>query len=120
MKDFLEQVEEARTHKRGLESAMKKFLAGAAIIGAAVICAGFYDGDQVRVETVYTVQPGDTLWSISEEYLQKNTGGRRYILEFKEGIKELNPWLVDTKEQIRPGDSIAIRYWVKKSEVLNR
>lgn len=105
---------------RGVKSALKKFLAGAAIIGAAVICAGFYDGDQVRVETVYTVQPGDTLWSISEEYLQKNTGGRRYILEFKEGIKELNPWLCDTHEQIQPGDSIVIRYWVKKDEVLNR
>lgn len=43
---------------RGVKSVLKKFLAGAAIIGAAVICAGFYDGDQVRVETVYTVQPG--------------------------------------------------------------
>lgn len=120
MKDFLERVEEARAHKRGIESALKKFLAGTAIIGAAVICAGFYDGDQVRVETVYTVQPGDTLWSISEEYLQKNTGGRRYILEFKEGIKELNPWLIDSKEQVQPGDKVTISYWIKKEEVENR
>ena len=120
MKDFLEQVEEARAHKRGIESALKKFLAGTAIIGAAVICAGFYEGDQVRVETVYTVQPGDRLCSISEEYLQKNTGGRRYILEFKEGIKELNPWLIDSKEQVHPGDKVTISYWIKKSEVENR
>lgn len=105
---------------RGVKSALKKFLAGAAVIGAAVICAGFYDGDQVRVETVYTVQPGDTLWGISEAYLQKNTGGRRYILEFKEGIKELNPWLIDTKEQIHPGDKVTISYWIKKSEVESR
>ena len=74
----------------------------------------------MRVETVYTVQPGDTLWSISEEYLQKNTGGRRYILEFKEGIKELNPWLVDSKEQVHTGDKVIISYWIKKSEVENR
>ena len=120
MKDFTERVKEARTHKRGLESAMKKFLAGTAIIGAAVICAGFYDGDQVQVETVHKVQAGETLWGISEDYLKRNTGGRRYILEFKEGIKELNPWLCDSHEQIQPGDSIVIRYWVKKDEVLNR
>ncbi len=120
MKDFMEQVEEARAHKRGIESALKKFLAGTAIIGAAVICAGFYEGDQVRVETVYTVQPNDTLWSISEEYLKRNTGGRRYILEFKEGIKELNPWLVDTHEQLQVGDKIKISYWIKKGDVENR
>lgn len=69
---------------RGGKSALKKFLAGAAIIGTAVICAGFYDGDQVRVETVYTVQPGDTLWGISETYLQKNTGGRPVIRDCKQ------------------------------------
>jgi nucleoid-associated protein YgaU len=72
------------------------------------------------VETVYTVQPGDTLWSISEEYLQKNTGGRRYILEFMSGIREVNPWLLETKDQVHPGDKITIRYWVKKDEVISR
>lgn len=120
MKDFLGRVEEARAHKRSIESALKKFLAGTALVGAAVVFSGFYDGDQVLVETVYTVQEGDTLWSISEEFLKKNTGGRRYILEFKEGIKELNPWLLDTHEQIQPGDKLTITYWVKKSEVESR
>jgi nucleoid-associated protein YgaU len=116
----LEEAMEARARKRGIESALKKFLAGAAIIGAALICAGFYNGDQVRVETVYTVQPGDTLWDISEEYMQKNTGGRRYILEFMSGIRELNPWLLETHDQIQPGDRLTITYWVKKSEVESR
>jgi len=120
MQDFEEQIQDRRAHKRGIESAIKRVLAGAALIGAAVVFAGFYNGDQVQVETVYKVQKGDTLWSISEDYLKRNTGGRRYILEFKEGIKELNPWLVDTKEQIQPGDSITIRYWVKKDEVISR
>ena len=120
MIDFLKRVEEARANKRSIESALKKFLAGTAIIGIAVICAGFYDGDQVRVETVYTVQPGDTLWSISEEYLQKNTGGRRYILEFMSGIREVNPWLLETKDQVHPGDKVTISYWIKKSEVESR
>jgi nucleoid-associated protein YgaU len=113
-------LKERRAKQKRRESVIKKVLAGAALVGAAVICAGFYDGDQVRVETVYTVQPNDTLWSISEEYLKRNTGGRRYILEFKEGIKELNPWLIDSKEQVQPGDKVTISYWVKKEEVESR
>jgi hypothetical protein len=120
MKTFELKISKARARKKRLERRIKGFFASAVLIGAAVVFSGFYDGNQVQVEEVHKVKQGETLWSISEEYLKKNTGGRRYILEFKEGIKELNPWLVDTKEQIRPGDSIAIRYWVKKSEVLNR
>ena len=120
MDDFKVKLQAKRARKRRIESVIKKSLTGAALIGAAVVFAGFYNGDQVQVETVYKVQKGDTLWSISEDYLKRNTGGRRYILEFKEGIKELNPWLIDTKEQIQPGDKIIIRYWVKQSEVMDR
>ena len=113
-------MRERRAKQKRREAIIKKVLAGAAIIGAAFVFTGFYSGDQVQVETVHKVQKGETLWGISEDYLKKNTGGRRYMLEFKEGIKELNPWLVESKEQIQPGDKITIRYWVKKSEVLNR
>ena len=119
-REWDELIKEQQDRKKRLESLIKKFVGGAALIGAAVLLTGFYEGDQVQVETVHKVQKGETLWSISEDYLKKNTGGRRYILEFKEGIKELNPWLCDTHEQIQPGDSIVIRYWVKKDEVLNR
>jgi nucleoid-associated protein YgaU len=120
LENFELKISKAWAKKRRLEKAIKKSLTAAALIGAAVVCAGFYNGDQVQVETVHKVQKGETLWSISEDYIKRNTGGRRYILEFKEGIKELNPWLVESKEQIQPGDKITIRYWVKKSEVLNR
>ena len=41
--------------------------------------------------------PGDTIWGIAEEYCAKNTGTRRYILEYKAGMEELNPWLVERK-----------------------
>ena len=113
-------LKERRAKQKRRESVIKKVLVGAALVGAAVICTGFYDGDQVKVETVYTVQPGDTLWSISEEYLKRNTGGRRYILEFMSGIREVNPWLLETKDQVQPGDKVTINYWIKKEEVENR
>lgn len=96
----------------------QKVIAGCCIAGAAIICAGavnpWDDGkNAVLVEEVYTVKEGDTLWGIAEEYVAKNTGTRRYILEYKSGIEELNPWLLDRKGEIYPGDKIKVTYWVK-------
>lgn len=79
---------------------------------ASVLC-GYYDGNQELVETTYTVKKGDTLRGISEAYLPLNTGGRRYILEFEQGIREINPELWHTVT-IQPGQVIKINYWVKK------
>ena len=98
----------------------KKLIAGCCIAGAAILCAGAatHDGggNAVLVEEVYTVRPGDTLWGIAEEYVAKNTGTRRYILEYKEGMYENNPWLVDRKGLIRPGDELQMTYWVKGAQ----
>ncbi|EJO22083.1 LysM domain protein [Selenomonas sp. FOBRC6] len=95
----------------------KKAIAGAAIAIAAILCAGAatHEGGKnaVLVEEVYVVKPGDTLWGISETYLRKNTGTRRYILEYKEGIYENNPWLVERKGLIQPGDQLVLTYWKK-------
>ena len=89
----------------------------AAVIGGALavtLLTGFYDGDQKLVQTVYTVKDGDTLREISERFLPLNTGGRRYILEFEEGIVQLNPELWENRGDIRPGQQIKINYWVKE------
>ena len=94
--------------------AIKKAAACAAVAIIGLATMGFYDGDQELVETTYIVQNGDTLRGISERYLEKNTGGRRYILEFESGIKELNPWLAEDNATLHPGDNIRINYWVKK------
>ncbi|WP_315451373.1 LysM domain-containing protein [uncultured Selenomonas sp.] len=95
----------------------EKAVAGAAIALAAILCAGAatHDGGKnaVLVEETYVVKSGDTLWDIAETYLAKNTGARRYILEYKEGIYENNPWLVERKGLIQPGDQLVLTYWKK-------
>ena len=94
----------------------KAIIAGGIVAGAAILCAGMAtqeDTHAVLVEEVYTVRPGDTLWGIAEEYVKKNTGTRRYILEYKSGMEELNPWLLDRDGMIYPGDEIKVTYWVK-------
>lgn len=97
----------------------KAIIAGGIVAGAAILCAGMAtqeDTHAVLVEEVYTVRPGDTIWGIAEEYVAKNTGTRRYILEYKSGMEELNPWLLDRKGEIYPGDKLTLTYWVKGEE----
>ena len=99
----------------------KKLIAGCCIAGAAILLAGACspqpDGrNAVLVEEVYVVKSGDTLWGIAEENVTKNTGTRRYILEYKSGIEELNPWLLERHGMIYPGDKINVTYWVKSEE----
>lgn len=98
----------------------KKAVAGAAIAITAILCAGAatHDGgdNAVLVEEVYVVKPGDTLWGISETYLRKNTGTRRYILEYKSGVEENNPWLLDRHGMIYPGDRLTLTYWIREGE----
>ena len=99
---------------------MKKAIAVATLAVAAVILSGAALRDDapnaVLVEEVYTVKPGDTVWSIAEEYLPKNTYSRRYILEYIDGMRENNPQIVGHEGEIQPGDVLKMTYWVKRGE----
>ena len=94
---------------------------GGAFVVAAALCSGAVNPwdngkNAVLVEETYTVKSGDTLWGIAEEFCAKNTGTKRYILEYKSGIEELNPWLLERKGEIYPGDEIKLTYWVREGE----
>ena len=98
----------------------KAAVAGGIVAGAAILCAGMAtqeDGkNAVLVEEVYVVRPGDTIWGIAEEFCEKNTGTRRYILEYKSGMEELNPWLLERHGMIYPGDKLTLTYGGKEEE----
>jgi ABC-type glycerol-3-phosphate transport system substrate-binding protein len=88
----------------------------AMMMAAFIICAGnITEAAELdhRAWTVvhvsYKVQAGDTLESIAKKYMQKNTYGAREVNEFREGIRELNEWLLT--RDIKPGDILRINYW---------
>lgn len=66
------------------------------------------------VEAEYTVQAGDSLESIAQAYMEKNTYGPRELKEFKSGIVQLNDWLLT--RDLQAGDKVKVNYWVSQAE----
>ena len=87
------------------------------MMAALFVCVGSVEAAEVDhrswtvVQVSYKVQDGDTLDSIAETYLQKNNYGARDKTEFREGIRELNDWLLE--RELRTGDVLRINYWEK-------
>lgn len=78
-----------------------------------LICLGIFSAavcfaSPELVEEKYIVKDGDTLDSITHEFIIKNTYGIREFREFREGIKEVNEIIDDT---VHPGQVLQIFYW---------
>ena len=84
----------------------------AALVGIAAISIGTSRpaADTHIVETVYTVQPGDTWWSIVEHFRDVDVEDR-YVLDYKSELEQLNDG-VDTGN-LTPGQILRIQYRVK-------
>ena len=83
---------------------MKKPIKLTLTLLAAALCIGCCiraSGDRDRVTQVYTVQPGDTLWSIALEYKPDGMDTRKYIST----LKQANPGLT---AEIVPGDAVKV------------
>ena len=84
-----------------------------AVLGTAALLSGFISDDGKPMSEVYVVKPGDTIWSISEKFLPKNTAERKYILQFQDEIIAANPEVKANGYNIQPGDKLVINYRVK-------
>lgn len=85
----------------------------AALVGIAAISIGLTSrpaADTHIVETVYTVQPGDTWWSIVEHFRDVDAENR-YVLDYKSELEQLNKG-IDTGN-LTPGQTLHIQYRVK-------
>ena len=67
---------------------MKILLAALLIACAVVFCTSFYIKEETTVQTQYTVQPGDTLHSIAEEYSIENWRKWSYEVCKKNNLKQ--------------------------------
>ena len=108
---FREKVVQARARQK---RALKKAAICAALVGIAAISIGLTSrpaADTHLVEITYTVQPGDTWWSIVEHFLDMDADDR-YIFDYKHDMERLNKD-IDTGN-LTPGQTLRIQYRAKK------
>lgn len=105
------QIFQARRRKEQTRN-LKKAAICAALVGIAAISIGMSRpaADTHLVETVYTVQPGDTWWSIVEHFRDVDAEDR-YVLDYKQELDKLNDG-VDTGN-LTPGQTLRIQYRAK-------
>ena len=91
---------------------LKKTAICAALVGIAAISIGMSRpaADTNLVEITYTVQPGDTWWSIVERFREKDADDR-YILEYKQELEQLNEGA--NLGKLTPGQTLRIQYRAK-------
>ena len=107
---FRDKVAQARARQK---KSLKKAAHIAALVGIAAISIGLTSrpaADTHIVETVYTVKPGDTWWSIVERFREMDADDR-YIFDYKSEMEQLNDG-VDLGN-LTPGQTLRIQYRAK-------
>ena len=107
---FRGKVAQARARQK---KALQKAAICAALVGIAAISIGMASRpaeDVQQVEVTYTVQPGDTWWSIVEHFREMDVEDR-YVLEYKSELDQLNDG-VDLGN-LTPGQTLRIQYRAK-------
>lgn len=107
---FREKVAQARAHQK---RALKKAAICAALVGIAAISIGLASrpaSDTHLMEVTYTVQPGDTWWSIVKHFREMDADDR-YIFDYKHEMEQLNKG-VDLGS-LTPGQTLRIQYRAK-------
>ena len=107
---FRGKVAQARARQK---KALQKAAICAALVGIAAISIGMASRpaeDVQQVEITYTVQPGDTWWSIVERFREKDADDR-YILEYKQELEQLNEGA--NLGKLTPGQTLRIQYRAK-------
>lgn len=79
------------------------------VMGAAIHESIYHTFDRRVVREVYIVKDGDTLWDIAVRYASKDCRNI-YIPEFRLEIEKQNPFLLERRGLIQPGDRITIEY----------
>lgn len=87
------------------------FWVGLANAGHTVYKSESYQKLAVYVTEIYQVSKEETLDSVTAKFIWRNTYAPRGYDEFKQGIVELNPWLL--KRALHDKDQLEIRYWRK-------
>ena len=91
---------------------LKRLFVTAAIIlfGAATLSINYTDESKMEMHVEkYKVRAGDTFWDVSRYYRDKDARNL-YIFEYQDELRELNPQLVEKKNQLSVGDEITVRY----------
>lgn len=100
---------------------LKKIIMVVMLLTTTVVFSGFSEAAMskwVLIHDAHRVVEGETLDSITRDYMEKNTYGPRGFDEFREGIIDLNN--LGDNPTVHPGQELRINYWVTPEEILNR
>jgi len=101
---------------------INKFLAILGVILIALVGLGIREvipKKPVRVITIsHEVTPGETFWGVTEKYCRMDCR-QKYLPEFQDEVRAINPVLVERQGQIKPGDVITIQYFEEVEDEKN-